>query len=88
MIHRDSVERYPGALIELAEEIGDLRYDALAAFLNALAEKLNADAGADARRSRPRLAAALRAASERVNDAAGEVAKAWKIAAPHMKGSS
>jgi hypothetical protein len=84
MIHREDVERYPGTLSELAAELGDLRYDALAVFLRALAEKLGADAAADAGRGRPRLAAALRKGAAGVAEAAQELERAWAIAAPHM----
>jgi hypothetical protein len=37
MVHHEQIERYPGTLEELAVEIADLRYDALASFLRALA---------------------------------------------------
>ena len=47
MVHREDIDRYPGTLAELAVEVGDLRYDALAAFLRALADKLAADAASD-----------------------------------------
>jgi hypothetical protein len=52
MIHREIIEHYPGTLAELAGELGDLRYDALAQFLQALARKLEADAAADIGRGR------------------------------------
>jgi hypothetical protein len=60
MVHREQLERYPGTLEELAGEVADLRYDALAAFLQALAARLTADANADEKRGRPRLATVLR----------------------------
>jgi hypothetical protein len=84
MIHRENIERYPGTLTELAGEIGDLRHDALARFLLALASKLEADADADAGRGRPRLAAALRGSAAGVAAATTEVERAWAISAPHM----
>jgi hypothetical protein len=83
-MHRENIERFPGTLAELAGEVGDLRYDALAAFLRALSAKLAADAAADAGRGRPRLAAALRGGAAGVAAAAAEVERAWAISAPHM----
>jgi hypothetical protein len=84
MQHADRIERYPGALAELADELGDLRYDALASFLAALAEKFEDDSRQDSARGRKKLAAALHTASEGVSDAAAAIAKAWAICEPHM----
>jgi hypothetical protein len=84
MIHRESIERYPGTLAELADELGDLRYDALALFLRALARKLQADAIVDTSRGRLQLAGALRDGAAGVSAAAVEVERAWAISAPHM----
>jgi hypothetical protein len=39
MIHTSEVINYPGSMEELAEEIGNLKYDALARFLELLAKK-------------------------------------------------
>jgi hypothetical protein len=68
----------------LAAELGNLRYDALAAFLSALATKLEDDSLQDAARGRKKLAAALHAASVGVADASGAIAKARAICEPHM----
>jgi len=84
MVHREDIERYPGTLAELAGDVGDLRYDALAAFLRALAAKLAADGDADARRGRPKLAAALGSASGAADSAAADIERAWDICAPRM----
>jgi hypothetical protein len=86
--HRETVERYPGTLAELAEQLGDLRYDALAEFFRLLAVKLDRDAGRDDARGRVRLAAALRAARDRLADAATQVGEAWRISEPHMRDAS
>jgi hypothetical protein len=86
MIHRENIERYPGTLRELAVELGDLRYDALASFLHAVAQKLAKDATADAARGRRRLATALGDAATGVSAAAAAVERAWIIAEPHMGG--
>jgi len=84
MTHADSVERYPGTLAELAEELGNLRYDALASFLAALATKLEGDSLADAARGRKQLAVVLKIASSEIAEAAGSIEKAWTICKPHM----
>jgi hypothetical protein len=84
MIHRTDVERYPGSLAALAADVGDLRYDALADFLQALAAKLAADGDADAGRGRAELAVALRSASDAVGAAATNIEQAWVICAPRM----
>jgi hypothetical protein len=84
MIHRENIPNYPGTLAELAAELGDLRYDALALFLNALARKLETDSVADAGRGRPLLAAALQEGSAKVSAAAAAIERAWTISAPHM----
>src|SRR5207245_2651372 len=84
MVHRENIERYPGSLRELAEEIGNLRYDALAEFLHQLAAKLEADAAGDQRRGRPKLAVALGASAEGVAAAAAHIEQAWRICEPHM----
>jgi len=85
MIHREDVERYPGSLRELAEDVGNLRYDALAGFLRLLAAKLEADASADEGRGRARLAVALRASAADVAAAASDIEMAWRICEPHMR---
>jgi hypothetical protein len=84
MTHRERPERYPGTLAELATELGDLRYDALAEFLRLLAAKLDADAAKDTARSRRRLAAALRDAAAGVTGGATAVQTAWQICEPKM----
>ena len=84
MRHREQVECYPGTLTQLAGEVADLRYDALAFFLRSLAVKLESDANADANRGRPKLAGTLRNTAAAVSKAAVEIERAWSICAPHM----
>jgi hypothetical protein len=69
---------------DLAEALGDLRYDALSEYLVALAEKLQSDSDKDDARGRFVLANALHAASRAIYDAAYEIGLAWKICEPHM----
>lgn len=47
---------YVGTNQELANELGDMRYDALAEFLGHLADKIREDGEKDASRGRPKLA--------------------------------
>lgn len=84
MNHADRAERYPGTLAELAEELGNLRYDALASFLTELSAKIRRDSEQDATRGRKRLAAELRAASDSLSQAASAVERAWAVCEPHM----
>ena len=86
MQHQSTVTRYPGSLDQLAIDVGDLRYDALEQFLNALAAKLKRDSAADAQRGRHQLAALLLRAAELTNDSAAEIDEAWRICKPHMTG--
>ncbi len=83
MTHRDDVERYPGGLRELAEDLGNMRYDALGRFLDLLAVKMVGDAAQDEGRGRRRLATALRESAEHLTAAAEAVRRAWRICEPH-----
>jgi hypothetical protein len=83
MLHREDIGGYRGSLAELAGEVGDLRYDALAGFLRALAKKLGADGAADEGRGRPRLAAALEDGAAGLVAAAAAIDRAWAISSPH-----
>jgi hypothetical protein len=84
MEHSQNIERYPGTLAELATELGNLRYDALAVFLHAFSEKLAADGRADGNRGRRKLSAALHDGAAKISAAAEDVERAWAICAPHM----
>ncbi len=84
MDHREDIGHYPGTLTQLAGEIGDLRYDALASFLHSLAEKLDRDRKSDQERGRPQLASTLQAATLSVKAAATTIEQAWTICAPRM----
>jgi hypothetical protein len=86
MIHKSTVEHYPGDLAALAEEIGNLKYDALAEFLRLLSAKIDGDAAKDQARGRVQLAAALRSAAGRIGSAEAPVERAWKISRPFMTG--
>lgn len=85
MTHETTVTRYPGTLAELADAIGDLRYDALQEFLECVAEKLREDADKDGGRKRHRLESCLRNTADRLDEAAAEIKDAWRIAEPFMR---
>ena len=84
MKHDTTLARYPGSLDELAAELGDLRYDALAGFLRTLARKIQVDGTQDAARGRPRLAAALQRCAADLEGAASDMDEVWAICAPFM----
>ncbi|AEE49738.1 hypothetical protein Halhy_1853 [Haliscomenobacter hydrossis DSM 1100] len=84
MVHKTSLKYYPD-LESLAEEIGNLRYDAHEAFLHHLALKLKKDSEADAKRGRPQLAGNLMNASNFLETSAFEIGRAWKICAPYLE---
>ena len=85
MKHPLRLERYPGTLDELASELGDMRYDAVAEFLALLAEKLGSDSAADSSRGRSVLAGRLSTASRLTREASEEIGRAWGICEPKMR---
>lgn len=71
---------------ELADRVGDLYYDSLAEFLEALSVKIDIDAKADEDRGRKRLANSLYASAEALKKSADYMQEAWqKCKAPTMK---
>lgn len=68
----------------MAEEIGNLYYDALADLLKLLSEKIATDAQADSDRGRKQLAIQLFACSNSLQEAADAIDGAWKICEPYM----
>lgn len=85
MIHKDEVENYQGSMEELAEEVGNLKYDALANFLALLSEKIEKDGAKDASRGRIQLAGNLQVCAEKLKEAQSSIDKAWIISEPYMK---
>jgi len=63
----------------LCEEIGNLRYDALARFLGLLGDKIWRDNEKDRVRGRNKLADMLSQCSCQINDASGFAERAWDI---------
>lgn len=84
MIHKSTLENYPGTLPELAEALGDLRYDALAKFLQFLADKIEQDAIKDASRGRMKLAGNLFDCAGSLRVGQGQIERAWEICEPYM----
>ena len=68
MIHKTSLKHYEN-WEEIAEEIGDLRYDALADFFKALSDKIREDGAKDKARGRHQLAQELSTIANKLEDA-------------------
>ncbi len=84
MIHYSTVQNYTGTLTELAEDISNLRYDALAELLELLSAKIERDGEKDKARGRAQLAQALQESTDGLAKAAVTMQKAWRIAEPFM----
>ena len=84
MVHNDIPRNYTGTLVKLAEEIGDLKYDALAEFLDLLAQKIKTDGDKDAARGRVKLAKKLHDCSEGLEECKVSIKGAWGICLPFM----
>lgn len=84
MIHKHKVEKYGGTMEDLAEEIGNLKYDALAKFLELLADKVKIDGDKDEGRGRIKLAGHLHECSAKLRECQLSIEEAWGICAPYM----
>ena len=84
MVHRESVEGFDGSLAQLADDIGDLKYDSLAEFLRLLAAKVERDGAKDQARGRARLAVALQSSAAHIAAAAVSIGTAWRVSKPYM----
>ena len=85
MKHKIYVDKYNGSLETLAEELGNLRYDALADFLRFLSTKLDEDSKKDHSRNRVKLASCLKRCSLELSEASTAIDRAWDICAPYCK---
>ena len=85
MIHKDRIANYEGSVEDLAEALGDLKYDALVEFLKLLATKIEKDGDKDKSRGRVKLAKHLHDSSRNLNESAESIEKAWVICEPYMK---
>lgn len=84
MIHETQVKNYNGNLEELAEEIGNLRYDALAEFLELLSKKISKDGAKDKGQGRVQLATQLFSCAGKLEESKINVNEAWRISEPYM----
>lgn len=84
MKHNNKVQGFE-TLDALAEEVGNLRYDALKDFLVHLRDKIQKDAIADAGRGRPLLSKKLLDVSNSLGKAAIKVYDVWEICECRMK---
>ena len=85
MIHTSEVINYPGSMEELAEEIGNLKYDALARFLELLANKIETDGKKDESRNRVKLSGNLYKSAEKLIESKAFIEKAWVICKPYTQ---
>lgn len=83
--HPEHIDRYQGSTKQLAEDIGNLRYDALSEFLGLLSLKMKSDAKADAKRGRKLLSEFLGRMADDFANAKTQSGSAWLISKPHMK---
>ena len=84
MEHKTHIPHYPEHK-QLAEEIGNLRYDALAEFFVALQNKMIEDEKADEKRKRMKLSSALYNIHYNLKWCITAAKKAWEISKPYMK---
>ena len=85
MQHKTDIDKYDGSLEALAEDLGNLRYDALANFLQFLSVKLSQDGEKDLSRNRVKLASCLKQGSSELKKASIAIEKAWNISSPYCK---
>lgn len=84
MKHQTQIDGFE-SLEALAEQIGNLRYDALIEFMAELEKKLMRDSLADNQRGRPKLSAHLHRSRYFIGEARVEMERAWKICEPYMR---
>ena len=86
MSHPLNVPKYDGTNTELARDITNMRYDAMAALFSDIASYLAGDSEADFDRGNPQLSEGLEltAASQFITS---DIAKnnVWKVCRPYMK---
>ncbi len=83
MEHKDYIKHYAGSVEDLTEELGNLRYDTLANFLEMLAAKLERDSAKNIAKDRLKLAEHLKDAHQCIKEASWNIAKAWVVAEPY-----
>lgn len=83
--HKTFVEGFDGTMEELAEKLGDLRYDTLVEFLDHFSKKIEKDGEKDKAGGRVKLANSLLDASLRIGFASEAIKKSWIHSKPYMK---
>lgn len=84
MKHKAHILSYQGTMQNLVDDIGDLRYDALAEFFDLLSKKIAKDSVADMGRNRPKLAGKLNEVAVLLSDAKLKTDEIWDICFPRM----
>lgn len=84
MEHKSWIKNYENNFEKLATEIGDLRYDALAEFLELLGQKIEQDGHLDRNRGRIKLANSLQNSAAALMESAANIKEAWSICEPYM----
>lgn len=84
MQHRENIEKYEGTLDELAYDIGNLKYDALARFLDLLATEFERQSKNDVEKGRKQLSATMAEAAKELRKSKKSVDRAWEISEPYM----
>lgn len=84
MEHKTDIKGYEQNFEQLAADIGDLRYDALAEFLELLGKKIEQDGLLDKDRGRVKLARNLDHAAKALLESAGQIKAAWVVCKPYM----
>lgn len=77
--HRKRLEKYPVSMLQLAENIGNLRYDSLWLLFGALSRKFGRDSKNDSKAGRKQLATWLSVVSDRMNSAQYDMGTIWEI---------
>ena len=85
MKHLKTVPDFNGDLEELAQQVGNLRYDSLEEFLTFLADDLVRQGDADGLNGRTKLSTQLYKTAEVLYQARDEMTATWDICEPYMK---
>ena len=83
--HTNRVEGFEGTHEELARRIGNMDYESVRLFIDALAKDIRRQADGDSGRGRPRLAARLYETAAYFESARDSLEAAWTICKPHMQ---
>lgn len=84
MSHPDHVEGWNGTLEELAQAIGNMRYDTIAQFIDLLSNDIRRQSGDDWKRGRRRLSIRLNQTAHDLSLVKYGFSAAWKICEPYM----